>query len=78
MAVITGECSKSNRNLNTFYLTSLFGNPGFSAIENEIKDELLKKLKSSVDREIVGPDKEIFEHYISYGPVREFPKPGSA
>jgi len=78
MAVITGECSKSNRNLNTFYLTNLCGNPGYSAIENEINDELLKKLKSSDGRGILGPDMEIFESIIRYSPVREFPKPGSA
>ena len=44
-------------------------------IEKELKQALLKELKRSEDPRIVGPDKEIFESYIRYSPIREFPKP---
>jgi len=39
-----------------------------------MKDALLKELKRSGDPRIVGPDKEIFETYVRYSPIREFPK----
>jgi len=34
----------------------------------------LKTLKSK-DPRMVDPDKEIFDSYIRYSPMREFPKP---
>ena len=40
-----------------------------------MKDALLKELTRSGDPRIVGPDKEIFETYVRYSPIREFPKP---
>jgi len=58
-----------------YCITSLCGQPEYSAIENEMKDELLEELKRSGDPRVVGPDKEIFESYIRYSPIREFPKP---
>jgi uncharacterized sulfatase len=56
-----------------FCLTNLSGNPEFSAIETEMKNELLNELKSSEDPRVTGPDKEIFETYVRYSPIREFP-----
>jgi uncharacterized sulfatase len=56
-----------------FCITNLSGNPGFSAIETEMKNELLNELKSSEDPRVAGPDKEIFETYVRYSPIREFP-----
>ena len=58
-----------------YCITNLCGQPEYSAIENEMKDELLEELKRSGDPRVVGPDKEIFESYIRYSPIREFPKP---
>ena len=58
-----------------YCLTNLCRQPEYSAIEKGMKDELLKELIRSGDPRIVGPDKEIFETYIRYSPVREFPKP---
>lgn len=58
-----------------YCLINLSGNPEFAAIEQELKDELTKELKRSEDPRIVGPDKEIFETYARYNPIREFPKP---
>jgi len=56
-------------------LTNLCGNPMFYAIEQEMKTELLKELERSEDPRVVGPDKEVFESYARYSPIREFPKP---
>ena len=58
-----------------FCLNNLAGNPEFSGLENEMKESLLSELKKSEDPRVVGPDKEIFDSYIRYSPMREFPKP---
>jgi uncharacterized sulfatase len=58
-----------------FCLHNLIGNKDYAAIENEMKEVLLNELKQSGDPRIVGPDKEIFESYIRYSPIRAFPKP---
>ena len=43
-----------------YCLTNLCGQPEYSEVEKEMKDELLKELKRSGDPRVVGPDKEIF------------------
>jgi len=58
-----------------YCLTNLYGNPRFSTIEQEMKTELLRELERSGDPRVVGPDKEIFESYVRYSPIRDFPKP---
>ena len=58
-----------------FCLDNLIGRKEYAKIENELKQALLKELKQSEDPRIVGRDKEIFESYIRYSPIREFPKP---
>ena len=58
-----------------FCLDNLIGKKDYAEIENELKQALLEELKRSEDPRIVGPDKEIFESYIRYSPIREFPKP---
>jgi len=58
-----------------YCLNNIIDNPRFSAIKQEMKDELLKELTRSEDPRVVGPDKEIFETYVRYSPIREFPKP---
>jgi len=58
-----------------YCLTNLYGNPRFSTIEKEMKTELLRELERSGDPRVVGPDKEIFESYVRYSPIRDFPKP---
>jgi len=60
-----------------FCLTNLSGNPDFMKIEQEMKTELMNELQRSGDPRVVGPDKEIFESYIRYSPIREFPKPAN-
>ncbi|MDR2773249.1 MAG: sulfatase-like hydrolase/transferase [Tannerella sp.] len=56
-------------------LHNLAGNTEYAAIENELKAALTKELTRSGDPRIVGPDKEIFESYIRYSPIRKFPEP---
>lgn len=58
-----------------YNLTNLAGNPEYEAIEQELKQALLAELKKSEDPRIVGPDTEVFDSYIRYSPMREFPKP---
>lgn len=58
-----------------FCLNNLAGNPDFSEIEKEMKNALLDELIKSEDPRITGPDKEVFDSYIRYSPIREFPKP---
>jgi len=55
-------------------LYNLSGNLAFSNIESEMKSALFDELKKSNDPRIVGPDKDIFDTYIRYSPIREFPK----
>jgi len=59
-----------------YCLTNLCGNTKYSDVEIEMKDELIKELNRSGDPRVVGPDTEIFESYIRYSPIREFPEPG--
>ena len=58
-----------------YNLTNLAGNPEYTSVEQELKQALLAELEKSGDPRIVGPDKEIFDSYIRYSPMREFPKP---
>ncbi len=58
-----------------FCLNNLTGNKEYTLIEKEMKAALLNKLKETKDPRIVGPDKEIFDSYLRYSPMREFPKP---
>lgn len=58
-----------------FCLNNLIGNTDYAEIEKEMKAVLLEELKKSEDPRIVGPDKEVFDSYIRYSPMREFPKP---
>ena len=56
-------------------LNNLAGKMNFETIEKEMKEELMKELRKSEDPRIVGPDTEVFDSYIRYSPMREFPKP---
>jgi uncharacterized sulfatase len=58
-----------------FCLNNLAGNPEYSNLEIEMKVALMDELKKTKDPRIVGPDPEIFDSYIRYSPIREFPKP---
>jgi N-sulfoglucosamine sulfohydrolase len=58
-----------------YCLTNLAGDPNYVKIQKEMKKVLLKELKASKDTRIVGPDTEIFDSYLRYSPMREFPDP---
>ena len=58
-----------------FCLENLSGSTKHLEVEREMKDMLLKELTISNDPRIVGPDKEIFDSYIRYSRMRDFPKP---
>jgi uncharacterized sulfatase len=51
------------------------GLPAYSDLEKELKTALFDELTRSGDPRVVGPDKEIFETYIRYSPIREFQTP---
>ena len=60
-----------------YCLNNLAGNPDYATIEKDMQEALLNELEKSKDPRIVGPDKEIFDCYLRYSPMREFPKPDS-
>jgi len=58
-----------------YCLKNLAENTQYSVVESEMKMALLEELEKSKDPRVVGPDKEVFDSYIRYSPMREFPKP---
>ena len=58
-----------------FCLKNLAGEVAFKEIEDELKQELMQVLTATEDPRVVGPDAEIFDTYLRYSPMREFPKP---
>jgi len=57
-----------------YNLVNLAGNPEYAEIEGELKERLLDELTRNQDPRIVGPDNEIFDSYIRYGRMRNFPE----
>jgi uncharacterized sulfatase len=72
---IRPEFELFNTQTDPYCLNNLSGDPDYRKIEKEMKKVLLKELKASRDTRIVGPDKEVFDSYIRYSPMREFPDP---
>jgi uncharacterized sulfatase len=58
-----------------FCLNNISGKEEFAKTETEMKSALMEELKNSEDPRVVGPDKEIFDSYVRYSPIREFPIP---
>jgi len=58
-----------------YCITNLYGKEEYVALAQEMKSELIKELTKTNDPRIVGPDKEIFDSYLRYDPIRIFPKP---
>jgi uncharacterized sulfatase len=58
-----------------YCLVNLSGDPSYSEMEEEMKNALVNTLKKTGDPRMVGPDKEVFDSYIRYSPMREFPDP---
>lgn len=57
-----------------YCLNNLYEIPEFAVAGQEMKDELIQELKRSGDPRVTGPDKDVFESYIRYSPMRKFPK----
>jgi uncharacterized sulfatase len=55
-------------------LKNIYEDEEFNSVMKELKVELIKELEKSKDPRIVGPNKEIFDTYIRYSPIREFTK----
>ncbi|MDH5397508.1 MAG: sulfatase, partial [Cyclobacteriaceae bacterium] len=58
-----------------FCLNNLAGNAQHALIEKEMKEALMQELTISEDPRVVGPDKELFDSYMRYSPMRYFPQP---
>lgn len=58
-----------------FCLNNLIGFQEHQSVENELKDALLAELKKTNDPRVTGPDPQVFDSYLRYSPMREFPKP---
>ncbi|MGQ8337724.1 sulfatase family protein [Sunxiuqinia sp. A32] len=58
-----------------YCLNNLSGNEAYGEVENDMKSALMQELEKSGDPRVVGPDKEVFDSYLRYSPMREFPNP---
>lgn len=58
-----------------YCLNNIAGKPEYAAIENEMRTVLMEELRKSQDPRVTGPDPEVFDSYIRYSPIRDFPKP---
>ncbi len=58
-------------------LHNLIDQPGWEEKGEEMKKLLRKELDRTNDPRIVGPDKEVFDSYKRYSPMRYFPKPAT-
>lgn len=56
-------------------MENLAGRPEFTVVEASLRKELIRALRRTADPRVVGPNKEIFESYKRYSPIRKFPKP---
>ncbi|MGQ9621658.1 MAG: sulfatase family protein [Bacteroidales bacterium] len=57
-----------------FCLMNLSGNTDYSIVEEEMKSALMDELNRSGDPRVTGSNPEIFETYIRYSPLRQFPE----
>tara|TARA_R110001592_G_scaffold60806_3_gene185210 strand:+ start:109455 stop:111164 length:1710 start_codon:yes stop_codon:yes gene_type:complete len=62
-------------NKDPYCLNNLVNDAQYASVKEEMQAALLNELKASNDPRVVGPDKELFDTYIRYSPMREFPKP---
>ncbi|HKJ78854.1 MAG TPA: sulfatase-like hydrolase/transferase, partial [Prolixibacteraceae bacterium] len=60
-----------------YCLNNLAGDETYADLEKQLRDVLLQELTETEDPRVVGADKEVFDSYKRYSPMREFPKPES-
>ena len=58
-----------------YCLVDLAGNPDYIGLKNDMQEALMAELTDTGDPRVVGPDKEVFDSYIRYSPMRQFPNP---
>ncbi|MCG6189587.1 sulfatase family protein [Maribellus maritimus] len=56
-------------------LDNLAGDQKYQALEKQLKSALLNKLKETGDPRVTGPNPEVFDSYLRYSPMRQFPEP---
>lgn len=56
-----------------YCLNNISGNTLYEDIEKEMKEALMMELIKSEDPRMIGPDREVFDSYIRYSPIRNFP-----
>ena len=64
-----------NLNMDPYCLENLSGLKKYREIESELKAVLLEELKKTKDPRVTGPDPEVFDSYLRYSRMREFPAP---
>lgn len=58
-------------------LNNLVGDSRFEIVEKEMRQLLKQELEKTRDPRVVGPNKDVFDSYHRYSPMREFPKPNN-
>ena len=58
-----------------YNLRNLYGDPAHATIQQQLQERLMQELEQTGDPRVTGPDKQIFDTYIRYSPMREFPPP---
>lgn len=56
-------------------MNNLADDPEYTGIKEAMKQLLITELRETEDPRVVGPDPEVFDSYLRYSPMREFPKP---
>ncbi|WP_375586299.1 sulfatase [Cyclobacterium xiamenense] len=56
-------------------MNNLAEDPDYAEIKETLRQALLAELRETKDPRVVGPDPEVFDSYLRYSPMREFPKP---
>ncbi|WP_242093823.1 sulfatase family protein [Aestuariivivens sediminicola] len=69
------ETELYNVNEDPYCLKNLAGTAEYASIEKDLKGKMMAELQRTKDPRVVGSDKEVFDSYIRYSPMRKFPKP---
>lgn len=72
---IRPEFEMYNVKTDPYCLTNLADNSEYESTKEELKNKLISELERTEDPRVAGSDKEIFDTYLRYSPMREFPKP---
>ncbi len=56
-------------------LNNLSGNAAFKEIEEQLRSSLMKELERTGDPRVTGADPEVFDSYVRYSRIRDFPEP---